>query len=67
VVEALSGRLLRAGAASCDVEERILEESYHVATLDHDAPVIFAGSAEWIRRHAAAADRAAGPARPAGD
>jgi carboxylesterase len=67
VVEALSGRLLREGASSCEVVERILEESYHVATLDHDAPVIFDGSAEWIRRHAAAAGSAAGPARPAGD
>jgi carboxylesterase len=62
VVEALSGRLLRAGASSCEVVERILEESYHVATLDHDAPAIFAGSVEWIRQHAAATDRAAGPA-----
>jgi carboxylesterase len=66
VVEAMSGQLLRAGASSCEVEERILEESYHVATLDHDAPEIFAGSVEFIRRHAApAADPA--PARPAGD
>jgi carboxylesterase len=61
VVEALSGRLLREGASSCDVVERILEDSYHVATLDNDAPEIFAGSVEWISRHATAA-----PARPAG-
>jgi len=66
VVEALSGRLLRTGASSCEVEERILEESYHVATLDHDAPEIFAGSVDFIRRHTApVADPA--PARPAGD
>lgn len=64
VVEALSGRLLREGASSCEVVERILEESYHVATLDHDAPAIFAGSVDWIRRHSAAVPA---PARPAGD
>jgi carboxylesterase len=66
VVEAMSGRLLREGASSCEVVERILEESYHVATLDHDAPAIFDGSVDWIRRHAAAAGSAAGPAQPAG-
>ena len=27
------------------------EDSYHVATLDNDAPAIFAGSADWIRAH----------------
>jgi carboxylesterase len=67
VVEALSGRLLREGASACEVEERILEESYHVATLDHDAPAIFAGSEEWIRRHAGATSPAPTPAPPAGD
>jgi carboxylesterase len=51
VVEPLSGRLLRSGCRSCPVEERILEDSYHVATLDNDAPTIFAGSVEWIRQH----------------
>jgi carboxylesterase len=53
VVEAMSGRLLRAGASSCEVTERILEDSYHVATLDHDAPIVFAGTVDWIRRHGA--------------
>ncbi len=28
----------------------ILEDSYHVATLDNDAPAIFAGSLEWSSR-----------------
>jgi len=32
-----------------------------VATLDHDAPAIFEGSVDWIRRHTTA------PAAPAGD
>lgn len=65
VVEALSGRLLREGASACDVTEVILEESYHVATLDHDAPAIFAGSLEWIRRHATATS--ASPVAPGPD
>ena len=54
VVESLSGRLLREGAHSTEVTEVILEESYHVATLDHDAPAIFAGSLEFVRAHTSA-------------
>jgi carboxylesterase len=54
VVEALSGRLLRDGAHSTEVTEVILEESYHVATLDHDAPATFAGSIEFVRAHSSA-------------
>ncbi len=30
--------------------ETLLEDSYHVATLDNDAPRIFADSAAFIRR-----------------
>jgi len=30
------------------VREIILENSYHVATLDNDAPQIFAGSVDFI-------------------
>jgi carboxylesterase len=30
-----------------------LPDSYHVATLDHDAPAIFGGSAEFIKEHTA--------------
>lgn len=55
VVEPLSGRLLLAGISSVDVEERLLEDSYHVATLDNDAQTIFTGSAQWIRAHSTAA------------
>ena len=39
-----------AGVRSSDVTEIVLEDSYHVATLDNDAPTIFAGSADFIRR-----------------
>lgn len=55
VVEPVSGRLLLAGLAGSSVEERVLDNSYHVATLDNDAPTIFAGSLEFVRAHAPAA------------
>ena len=52
VVEPVSGRLLLEGLAGGTVEERVLEDSYHVATLDHDAPAIFDGSLEFVSSHA---------------
>jgi len=52
VVEPVSGRALLAGLAGGTVEERVLTDSYHVATLDNDAPTIFAGSADFVRSHA---------------
>jgi carboxylesterase len=55
VVEPVSGRLLLEGCAGGRIEERILEDSYHVATLDNDAPTIFAGSVDFVRTHAPAA------------
>jgi carboxylesterase len=36
------------------VREVILENSYHVATLDNDAPQIFQGSVEFIESLAGA-------------
>jgi carboxylesterase len=48
VVDDLSVELLRAGATNASIREVILEDSYHVATLDNDAPRIFAGSIEFI-------------------
>ncbi|MEJ7772007.1 MAG: alpha/beta fold hydrolase [Geodermatophilaceae bacterium] len=53
VVEPLSGRLLLEGVRSTDVTERLLHNSYHVATLDNDADQIFTGSAAWIASHSA--------------
>ncbi|WP_318151994.1 alpha/beta hydrolase [Nocardioides hwasunensis] len=50
VVDISSSRALNAGLSSKDFEERVLENSYHVATLDHDAPRILAESAEFIER-----------------
>ena len=55
VVEPVSGRLLLEGLAGGDVQERVLEDSYHVATLDNDAPTIFERSLAFVRTHAPAA------------
>jgi esterase/lipase len=56
VVEAVSSQVLLAGISSADATEVVLEDSYHVATLDNDAPTIFAGSAAWIRERTPAAE-----------
>jgi esterase/lipase len=56
VVEPASGKALLAGISSTDVTEVLLENSYHVATLDNDAPAIFTGSVDWIRAHTRAGD-----------
>jgi carboxylesterase len=56
VVEALSTQKLLAGISSTDATEVVLEESYHVATLDNDAETIFTGSAAWIRERTPAAE-----------
>jgi carboxylesterase len=36
--------------SSRDVQERVLAESYHVATLDNDAPQVFEESAAFVAR-----------------
>jgi carboxylesterase len=65
VVEPLSGRLLRQGCGGCEITEHILEDSYHVATLDNDAPTIFAGTATWIQAHTRPVAAGASPDAPA--
>jgi carboxylesterase len=50
VVPASSSALLLSRVSSKDVTEVILENSFHVATLDNDAPQIFALSADFVRR-----------------
>ncbi|HUQ00276.1 MAG TPA: alpha/beta fold hydrolase [Aeromicrobium sp.] len=50
VVDATSLELLRAGITS-DVAFVTLTDSYHVATLDFDAPLIFERSAAFITEH----------------
>jgi carboxylesterase len=50
VVDPSSARIITTTVSSRDLTERMLENSYHVATLDNDAPTIFEESAEFIRR-----------------
>ena len=50
VVDGLSQPLITGAVSSSEVVERSLENSYHVATLDNDAPQIFEESAAFIER-----------------
>jgi carboxylesterase len=52
VVGPASLRLLRGAVPHLEVRE--CQDSYHVATLDHDAQAIFAGSLEFVRTHSRA-------------
>jgi esterase/lipase len=56
VVEPVNSEILLAGIGSTDTTEVLLENSYHVATLDNDAPLIFAGSVDWIRERVTAGE-----------
>jgi carboxylesterase len=49
VVEPINTKVLLEGISSADTTEVLLEDSYHVATLDNDAPTIFDGSVRWMR------------------
>ena len=51
VVGPASLRVLRAGLPAGQLTVRDCPDSYHVATLDNDAPTIFAGSLEFVRAH----------------
>jgi carboxylesterase len=51
VVEPDSCRELLALVGTDQVEERVLEDCYHVATLDNEAETIFAGSVDFMRHH----------------
>lgn len=58
VVDPVNSRIVLASVRSPDITDVVLRNSYHVATLDADAPLIFAGSVEFTRRvHAARAER----------
>jgi carboxylesterase len=57
VVEVSNGAWLLDHICSTDLEERVLHESFHVATLDNDAPEIFAGSVDFIHRLAPATSK----------
>jgi carboxylesterase len=56
VVEPVNSAVLLANVGSTDTTEVLLENSYHVATLDNDAPTIFTGSVDWIRKRSGAGD-----------
>jgi carboxylesterase len=55
VVPASSSALVLSRVSSTDVQEVVLENSYHVATQDHDAPVVFKESSHFVARVAGAA------------
>lgn len=55
VVGPASMRVLQAALPA--VEVRTLADSYHVATLDNDAPAIFEGTLAFIKKHSAAEKR----------
>lgn len=50
VVDPSSARIITENVSSAELTERVLTDSYHVATLDNDAPAIFAESAEFFAR-----------------
>ncbi|MFC5728395.1 MULTISPECIES: alpha/beta hydrolase [Nocardioides] len=54
VVDEMSEPIVLGGISSTDVTRVPLPESYHVATIDNDAPTIFEKSAEFVARVCAA-------------
>jgi carboxylesterase len=50
VVEPVNSELVLAGVSSKDKIEVVLTRSYHVATLDYDAPLIFDGTVDFVQR-----------------
>ena len=50
VVPASSSALILSRISSLDVTEILLEDSYHVATIDNDAPLVLDESAKFIER-----------------
>jgi carboxylesterase len=56
VVEPINSRVFLDGISSSDATEVVLRDSYHVATLDNDAPLIIERSVEWVREHVRAAE-----------
>jgi carboxylesterase len=50
VIDQSSADTVLTAVSSRDTERRVLTNSYHVATLDHDAEDIFSGTAEFVAR-----------------
>ena len=61
-----SARIILSQTSSTDARERVLDNSYHVATLDNDAETIFEESAEFIER-VVATGHGAPAAEPVGE
>ncbi len=53
VVDPSSAELILSSVSSAETREVVLERSHHVATLDHDAPLIVAEAADFVRAHGA--------------
>lgn len=53
VVDPSSGRIILSTVSSRDATERVLTDSFHVATLDNDAPTIFEESLAFLEKVAA--------------
>ena len=50
VVEPVNSQIVRDELSSTDVTDIVLERSYHVATMDYDAELIFTSSVEFIEK-----------------
>jgi carboxylesterase len=50
VVEPSNSEHILANVSSADATEIVLQDSFHVATLDHDAPIIIRDSIAFVRR-----------------
>ncbi|WP_216216370.1 alpha/beta hydrolase [Amycolatopsis aidingensis] len=51
VVEPVNSRIVAEQVRSTELTEVVLRDSFHVATLDNDAPLIFERSLDFIRAH----------------
>lgn len=51
IVEASNAEAIQSRLGSTDVRTVLLGKSYHVATLDHDAAIIFEQSLAFVRQH----------------
>jgi len=50
IVEPVNAQVIRDEISSTDVTDIVLDRSYHVATLDYDAELIFTSSVEFIEK-----------------
>lgn len=53
-VEPENSQMIRRGISSTDITDIVLERSYHVATMDYDAELIFNSSVEFVEKVTAA-------------